>query len=728
MALSGSVSTNGARGEGDGRYYTLTWSASQSISKNTSTISWSLSTAGGYSGYYYVERTLWVKIDGETVYSKSAEVNRYAGTIASGTKTITHNSDGSRSFTVEIQGSVYYADITCTGSKTFTLDTIARASTFKSLTDGTLGVKQTITADRKSSNFTHTLTWVCGSNSGTLATKENATSWEFTPSLELAAAAPSGTKVSCTFKLTTYNGSTAIGSTSKTVSLTIPASVVPTCSLTLSDTKGYQTKYGAYIQGQSILYAVVNATGKYGSKISSYTTVVNGMTYTSKTFDTNTLKTSGSNTISTTVKDSRGRSASTKSTINVLAYSKPRITTLSVHRCNSDGTENNQGVKAKITYAYSITSLSSKNSNKCTLKYKQSGSTTWTTESITPTSYTMSGSKIIDADEAHSYDISIEVTDDFTTTTMSTSVSTGFCLYHIPASGKGITLGGIAESDGFNVQIDATFMQPIDARERIFMGGHKKTDDEKQIYFESTDNVTHTHSTQIYGGNGSSVTAIGVYDVKNSRSVCSYDDVNNKVYINPKTHFSGGLTEQIPVVAGDCNTLVTSGEYYVANGSNTPNNANGWLTVRALRTGTDYVSQEFTSYQGTRYRRMLDNGTWGSWIREADFVISQGTVRIWTYRKWNSGISECWGTDSGTITKYTTWNGMYGYQSTVKFPGNLFITAPVTNYQVYIGSGFAMPARGSMSDKNTFHWYALSSDESDNVSYHVECYAIGKWK
>lgn len=27
----------------------------------------------------------------------------------------------------------------------------------------------------------------------------------------------------------------------------------------------------------------------------------------------------------------------------------------------------------------------------------------------------------------------------------------------------------------------------------------------------------------------------------------------------------------------------------------------------------------------------------------ADYVVEQGTSGIWTYRKWNSGIAECWG-------------------------------------------------------------------------------------
>ena len=75
MALSGSVSTNGASGEGEGRYYTLSWTATQSIANNTSTISWTLSTAGGYSSWI-TERTVYVDIDGERVFSKTNAVDR----------------------------------------------------------------------------------------------------------------------------------------------------------------------------------------------------------------------------------------------------------------------------------------------------------------------------------------------------------------------------------------------------------------------------------------------------------------------------------------------------------------------------------------------------------------------------------------------------------------------------------------------------------------------------
>lgn len=472
MALSGSVSTNGCPGEGEGRYYTLSWTATQSIANNTSTISWTLSTDGGYSSWM-TERTVYVDIDGERVFSKTEAVDRYRGTIATGTKSISHNSDGTRSFTVSLGAAIYYSSVECTGSQTFTLDTIARASTL-SASDGTLGTKTTLTADRKSSSFTHTLTWECGSYSGTIATKSSATSWNFTPELKLASVAPYGQKVYCTYTLSTYNGSTLVGTDSKSVWFTIPSSVKPSCTLSLSDSNGYASTYGGYIQGESKLSVTINATQAYGSPISRYSASANGVTYSTQTFTTSVLKTVGTNTISATVTDGRERPGSASSNITVLAYSRPQITNLKVRRCNADGTENDRGGYGKISFHCTITPLSNKNTRACSLRYRQSGATTWTNApAITLSAYDQDcNPPVIQMSDAHSYEVQINLTDAFGTTSAATSISTGYCLYHIPTSGKGITFGGIAEGDGFNVKMAATFSENVNMKKNLQLDGN----------------------------------------------------------------------------------------------------------------------------------------------------------------------------------------------------------------------------------------------------------------
>lgn len=123
MALSGSISTNSY----DGRYLTLSWSATQSISSNQSTISWTLSANGGSSSWYYTGPVT-VVINGETVYSlsSSGRYAMYSGTVASGSLAIKHNTDGTKSFTVSVSAAIYTNAVNCTGSNTFTLDAIPR--------------------------------------------------------------------------------------------------------------------------------------------------------------------------------------------------------------------------------------------------------------------------------------------------------------------------------------------------------------------------------------------------------------------------------------------------------------------------------------------------------------------------------------------------------------------------------------------------------------------------
>lgn len=581
MATSGTVTSTAKT---DGRYYRLEWDCVQSVANNTSTIRWTLYAAGAPSATYWVaERTCYVDIDGERVYSKTAYVERKNGVVTSGSKTLTHSSDGTKSFTISIGAAVYYSTVNSTGSATFTLDTIARASGL-SVGNGTLGSAQTITADRKSSSFTHTVTWASGSYSGTIASGSNATSWSFTPGLELANGAPYGTSVYCEVTLTTYSGSTWIGAVTKAIWLAIPDSVKPTCSLTLSDANGYSGTFGGYIQRQSALHVVVNASGAYGSSITSYSVTVNGSTYTSQTFETDVLRNYGSNTASVTVWDTRGRSYSTSTNFDVIAYDRPFIPALSNVRCNSDGTENDLGSYAKVTYSYSITSLSNQNSKSAVLYYKKNSESAWTAVTLTASYSVTNQSTIIPADEASSYNIRLVVGDSFADTTNQIVLSTGYCLYHIPTSGKGITFGGIAEEDGFQIKMDA--------------------------------------------------------------------------------HFHNGITEDIKVLYyGNCNELLTSGNYYIGNaGTNKPGDGlNGWLTVKSYGDAA-YCYQEYVSYQGQRYWRMRNNGTWEAWqamnisgsSTSVDYATSAGTATSANTANLLSGFAskasaQSWGVQTGSF-------------------------------------------------------------------------------
>jgi len=146
MALSGSVSTS----KYDGRYLKLTWTATQSVANNTSTIKWTLSAVGGNSSWY-MTGPVTVTIDGSPEYQGVGRGKMYTGTVATGTITLTHNSSGAKSFSVRVKAAIYTSAVNCTGSGSFTLDKIPRtpsAPTSCTITAGNgnfVGLGETVT-------------------------------------------------------------------------------------------------------------------------------------------------------------------------------------------------------------------------------------------------------------------------------------------------------------------------------------------------------------------------------------------------------------------------------------------------------------------------------------------------------------------------------------------------------------------------------------------------------
>ena len=123
MALSGSLTTNAYNGQ---RSLTLNWSATQNISANTSTISWTL-VGSGPATSYYMSGNFKAIIDGAQVHYSTNRIQLRNGTVvASGSHTIWHNTDGTRSFAIHIEAGIYTVAVNCTADQTFVLNQIPR--------------------------------------------------------------------------------------------------------------------------------------------------------------------------------------------------------------------------------------------------------------------------------------------------------------------------------------------------------------------------------------------------------------------------------------------------------------------------------------------------------------------------------------------------------------------------------------------------------------------------
>lgn len=447
MATSGTVKTNAY----EGRYYAFEWNAEQSIANNQSTLNWKLKAVGG-SASWYAERTLYLEADGSTLVNKTDRVQRYTGTIASGTKIISHDSNGKARFTVKIKAAVYVSDVNCTVEEIVTLDDIPRASEFGEITGNTIGSDMTVKINRKVSSYTHQLIYRLGNSGWHDLGGGFGTSITFQPDMSLCSQLPNSISGTLELGLRTFDGSTIIGENAyKNVTVYIPDSVKPSCAITVSDEMGYADTYGGYIKGLSKFKVVVTPSTAYGSDIASYNTLVDGASYNASEFTTDAVQSFGALEIKSTVKDKRGRTGSATVSADVYDYSPPEITKLAVGRCDSDGTKNDQGEYVKVTFSGNISSVDGQNTSIFTLSYKKTKESTYTDVELPDydNEYSVAeATYIFAADSGFSFNVRLTIEDAFQSSVRETKVSTAVVLYHIPIRKKGFSIGKILEYDG----------------------------------------------------------------------------------------------------------------------------------------------------------------------------------------------------------------------------------------------------------------------------------------
>jgi hypothetical protein len=339
------------------------------------------------------------------------------------------------------------------------------------VSNGTLGTELSLTINRAASGFTHTITYKCGTASGTVGTGLG-TSAKWNTSNGNTAALSSqntnGTTVAVTFTLTTYSGSTAIGTSTKAVTMNIPSSVVPSISnIALSEASGVVPSGFGYVQNHSKLKIVTTSAGAYGSTIKAISVKYDGVTYSGGTVTTNVLGYSGARTITVKVTDTRGRTATSTVSVTVQAYSEPVINSFTVVRCNANGSLNEQGEYMRISYNVSITALGNKNGKSLVVRYKKSSEASYTERQVTMSAYSLSGAlDPIPADSGSSYNVGLVVTDAFAAVTKNLVLQSAFTILNFKADGTGVGAGKVSEDPnlwdfGFNVRFGGGITAPV---------------------------------------------------------------------------------------------------------------------------------------------------------------------------------------------------------------------------------------------------------------------------
>lgn len=120
-------------------------------------------------------------------------------------------------------------------------------------------------------------------------------------------------------------------------------------------------------------------------------------------------------------------------------------------------------------------------------------------------------------------------------------------------------------------------------------------------------------------------------------------------------------------------------------------------------------------------------------IYPADFVIEEQTLEgWWTYRKWHSGLSECWVVKTCEVSINTQRAFMYESDSPVyeNFPSGLFKTAPLVSITAQANDGdggVIIATRGNTTNGYTCDIYPTSANKR-TVNLSIAIKAIGRWK
>ena len=114
----------------------------------------------------------------------------------------------------------------------------------------------------------------------------------------------------------------------------------------------------------------------------------------------------------------------------------------------------------------------------------------------------------------------------------------------------------------------------------------------------------------------------------------------------------------------------------------------------------------------------------------ADYVVAQGISGNWRYRKWNSGIAECWAKITQTVTPGNAWAGtlnlapyVIGVTTPIEFTG-----IDCVNASAYVGNGHTITSSVTATTPHNISIPALSVYLTGQQECKAYVYVTGRWK
>ena len=585
---------------------------SQSITANTSTVNWRMTvsrTGAYYTHNHQGDSTLSLNLDGRNVHYSypTWETSGEEYTLASGSSTISHNADGTKTLPISCTfnpNNGLHGTITVSAS--LSLTTIPRSSSVI-VSAGVIGSSVTINVNRQSSSFKHTVRYAWAGKSGTIATNVDTSAIWIIP-VDFANDIPNSASGTGTVYVDTYSGSTKTGTQSTTFTASVPANVKPTFSgVTLSDLNGAAQNLipngNTFIQVISNIKVAFNgAVGSYGSSITGYYAEIVGknQSTSSNGGSLGIMNYHGTIKIRASVSDSRGRWSDTREvSVTVLEYFAPALS-FSIARTGSTSSTLTVTRNAKI--APLTVSGSQKNSMRLTFKVARLGTTNFQVDSGSATGSWTSISNLVNSQANlagnylanQSWVVIGTLEDKFTRTDFMVNVATESVVLSYDRSGIGVNK--IREQGALDVK--------------------------GNIYADNKPIQQHQ------------LTQNGGYSLNAER---------------------------------DWNDYINAGLYMGCNLSNSPQGGNGWKHVQVLKHNDNWVVQVAYDFSGQVVSvRSKTHGTWNAWKKLA---THDDVTRLTQATPWqNANLQNGWShhRDYGNVQFSKTFDGIVYLKGTCK--------------------------------------------------------------
>ncbi len=664
---SGSFRTTGYSDPGYTDHYVFSWSlTSQSVVNNTSTISWSVKGAGGTnSAYWTYVQEKYVTVNGST-QTNTTKVETHNDTVAfSGSTTIKHSNNGKGSFSASCGGAFYYY-----GSYNSTGSGSWDLPTIPRATTPTVSATTVTMGSAVTIN---------------LAPADSSFKHKLTYAFGSLSGQTSGIASGTNF---TSSGTVGVAFTPPTsLGSQIPNANSGTCTITC-----YTYNSGGTHIGTTTRTITLN--------IPSYTptasVAITGVNLLSSTY----VQAKSSAKVTITASSSYGATIKSYSTkIDDKTYTAQSFTTsvLSTGTKTAAATITDSRGKtvtvnsASITvYAYSIPYITSfslarqsdgttviaslkggfsavNNKNAKTVKVTLNG----VTNTVTVSAYTFdTTTTFTSVPTDNTLTGTLTLTDSYTAATKSAVLPTVAVTMDFHKDGDGIAMGKVSETRDL---LDVAWSGRV--RKNLSVDG------------------THTVSGNATVGGTLSVT--GATTLNKATTIA---DTDWKTLILKRLNAIGAVTIQFQNNTGSLGFIGMTGDE---------------LNTSLKRWTSDGV----TAYT------VLDTGL------VKDFVTEQGTSGIWTYRKWNSGLAECFGAQPVTnMLVGTVWGALY-CSSRINLPNFPFTFKAVPQVNLSWNATYTALIDGALGVTTTSSGYTfILRADSVTLSGSVAIRAIGKWK